>query len=367
MSKLKNILKEAVAAPDRTFGLDKAVRDHLGVVLKNACSGQHKAVLAVVLTLSYKKHTDPEQDIRLHKAGLRDGSKRGFSGRGLDSKEVTPFLREENFPYMAAGSGWLTRSLEQSEPYSFNYRGAIRPAKLKASFLQIVDRVEHGEDPLNCMKFILRDLHDWRVEYAKLRMAKPLGKGITEIVSLIKDHWERTEDSASRLPVLAVFAAYQRLTLEVKRYKKCKLQPLLPHNAADSKTGRAGDIQVNGDNNLPMEAVEIKHKIPITERLVDESMEKATTDGAKTYYILSTNEKIAPNEMTKITQKIQSAKRQFGCQIIVNGVATTLKYYLRLMADTDEFVHEYVKLMESDRGVAFGAKRFWNELVARSS
>lgn len=367
MSKLKEIMDQAVAETDRTFELDETMQDRLNDVLKNACSGKQKAVLTVLLTLLYKKHMNPVQDIRLHQASLRDGIKKGFSGRGLDEREVTPFLAEENFPHMKGGSGWLTRSLEQHAPYSLDYGGNIKPAKLKESFLDIVDQIENGASPLNCMKFILGRLHDWRSENAEMQMAKPLGKGIAEIVNLIKDHWDLGNGGSAKLPVLAVYAAYKCLTSEVRRYKNCKLLPLHSHTAADIRTGRVGDIQVNGENGFPMEAVEIKHSLPITAKLVTESVEKITSSGANTYYILSTNESISCEEMKKITQNALSAKQQYGCQIIVNGVATTLKYYLRLLADTDQFVREYIKLMESDNEITYEVMRSWNDLVDRSS
>lgn len=366
MSKLKDILDQAVAETDRTFGLDEAMQSQIGVVLENACSGGRKAVLTVLLTLLHKKNMDPNQDIRLHQAGLKDGIKKGFSGRGLDEREVTPFLAEENFPHMKE-SGWLTRSLEQPEPYSLDYKGKITPVKLKKSFLDIVDQVEKGKDPLSCMKFLLGRLHDWRSKNAKVPMAKPVEKGIKEIVDLIEIHWNYGRGGASKLPVLAIYAAYMCLISEVKRYKKCRLLPLHSHTAADSRTGRIGDIQINNENKLPMEAVEIKHAIPITERLVTESVKKITSGGVRTYYILSTDEKIDPSEMKKIMQKIGSARQLYGCQIIINGVATTLKYYLRLLADTDKFIHEYVKLMEFDDEITFEVKHSWNELVDRSS
>lgn len=361
MSKLKDILAQAAADVDRTFGLDETMRDRLDIVLENAYSGKQKAVLAVLITLLYKKIIDPKQDIRLHQAKFTNG----FSGRTLDKNEVTPFLAEENFPHMRSGSGWLTRSLEQSKPYSLDYGGIIKPAKLKDSFLNVVDQVENGEEllSLNCLKFILGSLYDWRSKNAELQMAKPIGKGIAEIVAMIGTHWDRGHGGAAKLPVLAVYAAYKCLTSEVRRYKNCKLLPLHSHTAADSKTGRVGDIQVNGESGFPMEAVEIKHSLPITARLVTESVEKITSSGAKIYYILSTNESISCEEMKKITHIALSARQQYGCQIIVNGVATSLKYYLRLLADTDQFVLEYVKLMETDDEITYDVMHSWNKLA----
>ena len=363
MSKLKDILNQAMAETDRTFGLDETMQGHLGIVLGYACNGKQRSALAVLITLLLKKTIDPKQDIRLHQAKFRNG----FSGRTLDKNEVTPFLAEENFPHMKSGSGWLTRSFEQSAPYSLDYGGIIKPAKLKDSFLKVVDQIEKGEDPLSCMKFLLGRLHDWRSKNAEMQVAKPVGKGIKEIVDLIETHWNSSNSGTAKLPVLAVYAAYRCMDSEIGRYKSCELLPLLSHTAADSKTGRVGDIQVNNRDGLPMEAVEIKHAHPITARLVTDSIEKITASGSKTYYILSTNESISCEEMKKITQSARSVRQQYGCQVIVNGVATTLKYYLRLLTDTDRFVHEYVRLMEDDDEVTFEVMRVWNEIVDRSS
>lgn len=88
-----------------------------------------KAILAVLTTLLLKKLMDSSQDIRLHQSGMSGG----FSGRGLDSRVVTPFLKEESFPHMQSGSGWLTRSLEQARPYDLHYPGNMKPAAVNLS------------------------------------------------------------------------------------------------------------------------------------------------------------------------------------------------------------------------------------------
>lgn len=88
-----------------------------------------RAVLAVLTTLLLKKLVNLDQDIRLHQSVISGG----FSGRGLDSRVVTPFLREKCFPYMQSDSGWLTRSLEQSHPYNLHYPGNMKPAAVNLS------------------------------------------------------------------------------------------------------------------------------------------------------------------------------------------------------------------------------------------
>ena len=63
----------------------------------------NRAVLTVLITLLLKKTLDPAQDIRLHQAQMEGG----FSGRSLDTSEVTPFMKDMSFPAMSE-SGWLT-------------------------------------------------------------------------------------------------------------------------------------------------------------------------------------------------------------------------------------------------------------------
>lgn len=76
-------------------------------------SKSQKGVFTVLVTLLVYKYLHPEQDIRNHQSHMTDG----FSGRSIDTKYITPTLKELNLPSMAE-SGWLTRSLEQPYPYT---------------------------------------------------------------------------------------------------------------------------------------------------------------------------------------------------------------------------------------------------------
>lgn len=88
-----------------------------------------KAILAILTTLLLKKLVNPDQNIRLHQSGMSGG----FSDRGLDSRVVTPFLREKCFPHMQSGSGWLIPSIEQSRPYNLHYPGNMNLAAVNLS------------------------------------------------------------------------------------------------------------------------------------------------------------------------------------------------------------------------------------------
>lgn len=61
---------------------------------------------------------------------------------------------------------------------------------------------------------------------------------------------------------------------------------------------------------------------------------------------------------------IRQVAQEHGCQLIVNGVAPTLQYYLRLIGSTREFVNAYVTNLETDPSVTYQIKQAWNEIVA---
>lgn len=48
----------------------------------------------------------------------------------------------------------------------------------------------------------------------------------------------------ARLPVLALYAVYSQLVLELDRYKDAELAPLERHTTADLRSGSIGDIQL---------------------------------------------------------------------------------------------------------------------------
>ncbi|MCY4216480.1 MAG: hypothetical protein OXC92_05810 [Flavobacteriaceae bacterium] len=137
----------------------------------------------------------------------------------------------------------------------------------------------------------------------------------------------------------------------------------MPHNSSDLKSGRFGDIQVQDNDGNVFEAIEIKHDIQLTSELLIQLKEKIISSGMKTYYILSTNEKsITAESINKITEMIIEIKNKYGCQVILNGVASTLKYYLRLIKNPDHFVHNYVDLLDKDTDIPYNLKHKWNEL-----
>ena len=78
---------------------------------------KQKGVFTVIITLAIHKILHPNQDIRFHQSNMKNG----FSGRSIDTKYITPTLKELGLPSMAE-SGWLTRSLEQPYPYDMRMK-----------------------------------------------------------------------------------------------------------------------------------------------------------------------------------------------------------------------------------------------------
>lgn len=319
-----------------------------------------KGVITVFITSVVYKILNPQQDIRNH----QDGIPNGYSGRTFDNKNITPFLKKHKFPSMAE-SGWLTRSLEQKVPYDLNYTGSIKPDSLKAAFLTLLDNIQKGANCNEYLSFIFQGLIIKRNQH-NIDLAKPTALSINSILQLLGNHFNASykAEGASRLPVLAFYAIYECLINEAKRFEKKQLLPIESHTSADARSGRIGDIDIIDENNRSFEAVEVKHGITITLQLVLNAYEKFQTTPVNRYYILSTAPQPSEEEWSKIQDEIQRIKNVHGCQLIVNGIMQSLKYYLRLLDNSFEFVDKYVNLLENDTALKFEHKEKWNKLIS---
>lgn len=334
-------------------------------VLKNISeiinrSESNKGLYTVAMTLFAHKIYDPNQDIRKHQSQIPGG----FAGRGKDSQYVTPFLKSVGFPAMAE-SGWLTRSLEQVHPYSLDYPGSIKPIQLKSAFLGLIDQVEEQgtnveEVLMYMMKLLIKQRDDRNIE-----LAKPHSLSIATIIKVLEKHFDYRYSchGASRLPTLAIYAAYQCMMSQVTRFKDKTLCSLESHTSADSQSGQIGDIQVNNEDGGAFEGIEIKHQIRITPELVQHAYEKFMVHRTDRYYLLTTANMDAA-DWEGINNKIQQISRNHGCQVIVNGVYSTLKYYLRLLNDPAEFIDNYVELLKIDENIKYPHQIQWNEIIS---
>lgn len=351
-------LEKAVDESYTPVGLDSELRDSVELIVSR--SESNKGIVTVLTTLLAHKLVEPEQDVRYHQAGMENG----FAGRGIDQAYVTPFMKSVSFPSMAE-SGWLTRSLEQPEAYTLQYRGRITPKAVKTAFLTILDKVQvHGisaEDTLLYLFVLLVKQRD----SMNVELAKPHSLSISSIILLLEKHFTAryTCSGASRLPTLAVYATYQCMMSEVSRYRQKTLCPLESHNSPDAQSGRIGDIDVNNADGSAFEGVEIKHGIVITKVLLSDAYEKFKVHNTDRYYLLTTAN-MDNADWTGINEEIQRITSIHGCQVIVNGVYSSLKYYLRLLNNPAEFIDYYVEAMKTDETIKFQHKTMWNDVVS---
>lgn len=133
------------------------------------------------------------------------------------------------------------------------------------------------------------------------------------------------------------------------------------HTASDRTSKSSGDIEVY-KNEVLFEAVEIKLDKQIDANMLRIAREKIIRFNPKRYYILSYNE-ISQKEKITIEKIILEVKKEHGCQIVINGIIPTLKYYMRLISDLNDFLNIYSKLIQDDKELKATHKHKWNEII----
>ncbi|NOQ34933.1 MAG: hypothetical protein GQ569_03460 [Methylococcaceae bacterium] len=329
-------------------------------ILSENCFSQ-KGVYTVFVTLAIYKIHHPTQDIRNHQTQIPNG----FSARTIDTQYITPTLKALGLPSMAE-SGWLTRSLEQPFPYSLDYNGKISNKKVKQAFLELIDSIETKKaNPKAILIELLSQIIT--LQKANIVVIQPLKSPekltISKLIEILDKHFSFNYQSfgGSKLPVIAFYAIYQIIIEEVSRYSDCTLKPIGSHTASDRTSKSAGDIEIF-EGEFLFEAVEIKLNKAIDANILRIAKEKIIRYNPTRYYILSysdTNE----NEIGKINTIIDDVKVNHGCQIVINGIIPTLKYYLRLISNLNDFLNNYSYLVQHDSELKAVHKHKWNELM----
>lgn len=341
-----------------------------------SCSKQ-KGVYTVLVTLLVHKCLFPEQDVRFHQRDMPNG----FSGRSIDTKYITPTLKSLGLPSMAE-SGWLTRSLEQPFPYTMEYQGNISGKGVKNAFLGVLNFLETSVPLTNqkrvsellliyllktvieissseTLKFdIIQELNFQKHKKAEIK--------INDIISCLQEHFyfKYTTKGVSKLPVMAIYATYELLIKEMGRYQNCILKPLGSHTASDRTSRSAGDIEIYCAEPLNhlLEVIEIKYEKLIDKHMIAIAQEKIRKFSPERYLILS-SANVKKEDEIDINKMIDEILNSSQCQIIVNGILPTIKYYLRLVSSLPEFINHYSALIEKDHEINFEHKQKWAEIL----
>lgn len=135
------------------------------------------------------------------------------------------------------------------------------------------------------------------------------------------------------------------------------------HTSADKSSGRVGDIEVRDKENRVFEAVEIKHGIAINAQLIKDAYEKFKSHPIQRYYLLTTAEENL-SDIELISKEITRILKIHGCQVIVNGIYPSLKYYLRMLDNPYGFIENYVENLKRDTAIKYEHRLKWNEIVS---
>lgn len=358
--KLLELYNKACSLKSDSFELEENLQNYIKTIALNSIT--QKGVYTVLITLAIHKLLFPKQDIRLHQEKMKNG----FSGRTIDTKYITPTLKELNLPSMAE-SGWLTRSLEQPFPYNLDYQGHIQNPVVKKAFLQIIDYIQNRpnltEKIVICLLFnVILETKKHEIKITKLENPDKLQ--ILDIIKMLSEHFFYNYHifGGAKLPVIAFYAIYMSLLQDIKRYEGCHLKELGFHTTCDTTSKSAGDIEIFDNDNTLKEALEIKFEKEIDANMVRIAKEKIIKYNPTRYYILST-EKIKNEDVDEIDEIIATVKNNHGCQIILNGVIPSLKYYLRLISSLDIFIKNYSILIEKDKELKPIHKEMWNSII----
>ncbi|MBC8180192.1 hypothetical protein H8E88_03625 [candidate division KSB1 bacterium] len=101
--------------------------------------------------------------------------------------------------------------------------------------------------------------------------------------------------------------------------------------------------------------------------LVKDAYEKFKAYPINRYYILTTADKVNKEDEKNILAEVNKISTIHGCQVIVNGIYPSLRYYLRLLNNTYTFIDQYVDNIKLDRALKFSHKEKWNEIIAIES
>ena len=325
--------------------LEKKQLEWISIIADNI--ENQTGVVTVLITSFVKKIVKPTQDIRAHKKELKGG----YSGRTLDTAVVTPFMLDTFGPrFSMKESGWLSRTLEQSQAYTLNYKGKINP-KVKVPFLAIQNDVQmKGGDPEKYLFVLFAKILKMKQEFdSQPTTIKKIGGQIqiSKIIQLQKIFWSKAH---SRAPVIAVKTLLDLLVCETKRYEEMEIPDLEAHTTSDSHSTATGDIEIiNTDTQKIFESYEIKHEIKIDQRIILNVQEKIQKNPAQRYFILTTAQVIIKSEdSSKVSEVVEQIFLESGCTVMIQSLVHFLYSNLLILENPQDFITKFYENLRKD-------------------
>ncbi len=240
---LNDLYRKVSSAPDEAVIGDATVLERIEYVCR--CLSNRAGVrllMACMLGKIHRQECDPRQPY------IEIGGDESFSGRTLDERYIANFITTNHLPCNST-TAFLTPALRNIDrPLTTDVVIVGRPPRVYSDTLQILDDVANSrvaaEDVLaDTIRLLILVREEKKARMATLVAGIEESKGGLPlssecIVNLIGQHFACKH--ASRLPVLAVAAAYNTASACIGEFAK----PLHAHNAADGQTGALGDVEI---------------------------------------------------------------------------------------------------------------------------
>lgn len=365
---LDNLLKKSKSL--NTKIINASVIEKVDIVIKNI--DKNKSLVSALITSLLKKVITPNQDIRYHRTDFKNG----YSARSLDTQVTTTFFKNHFPRYSNKETAFLTLATREKIPWTLKEGKnlKIRNEKLKKAFLAILNDVQlRKENPEPYLLYFLFQLtklsrsDDKIFEISYNKIEENHITNINMIISMFKEHFNLKY--SSRLPVVAIYSAYQELMKVINRYNNKILMPLNVHTSSDKHS--FGDIEIYNKEGTPFEIIEVKHNIPIDRFMIFDILKKSRNTRIERYYILTTHPDnfLSKEEEQYISELILKIKQEHNFEIIANGIVPSLKYYLRFVDNYFKFLNNYSNNLiveaKSSTEVNIDHIKKWKELLIK--
>ena len=229
--------------------------ENIRKLISTVCRSSTKAGIRVILSCALTKTHSPTVDIRKPYTGIEGNHPDAFSGRAYDESYITGFINEHKLPCNST-TGYLTPSFRtKNEVITLDLDFGGRPKDMYEAVKHLLNYVHEEtissssllKEMIRCL-IIIKGEKQQRLSSLLNEINPDLALTLSseDIVHIIEMHLN--SDNASRLPVLAIAAAYNA----AEEYLKEKIVPLESHNAADISTKSSGDVEITllGDDKV---------------------------------------------------------------------------------------------------------------------
>jgi len=341
---LEAAFKQASTHVNKPFVKDPTIQARVELICRNRRS---LASVRFLLACLLAKVENPKLDIR--KPYTEIGSSDCYSGRTYDEVYVESFVRKYNLPCNAT-TAFLTPAFRTKNiTLTTNVDLGGRPKELYQETLRLLSDVEKGKvSPKDLLTEVLRNLLLIRDE-RNVRLGTLLddlksgGEGVLPLSSeaillLIQQHLGCPK--SSRLPVLAVAAAYQA----AEKYLHERVLPLYSHNAADKETGAMGDLEITlVDDNRIVTSYEMKTR-KVTKGDIDIALSKVEKSGKRIDNYIFVTTDVIDDEVKDYAGSLY--EKTGGVEFVVLDCVSFLRHFLHFFHRIrTEYLDAYQELL----------------------